>query len=270
MQSDKEDSTRKDRDIKRPKKSIQQNQKTPKISRLKLKREVSHKHTKKTKSKCKKSDSVCNKIFDIKSFEEETFTIVYDETKKPSHNILNYDFDILSKRFTANVFIEEIGCELDRPIECTSFEMIFELESSTTQSRSSTESKLSKKPLEILYNRLIKPSNDSSEHLSPLENLYPDPPKAKRKKSTDGRNKSTEKSYKSSCRKSTKKSEINELSIENKQEAEETQGHSSKRMQSPTFDKSLQGDIDDDLMNFALLGNQTVSDSEKSSNPDLR
>ncbi|KAK5650070.1 hypothetical protein RI129_001099 [Pyrocoelia pectoralis] len=116
--------------------------------------------------------------FDTKTFERETIEISHDYNSKSCRKLSDYNFEILNKKFAANVYIEEIGEEVEKLLSFTRFNFIFELSPESYGNINkkkpvklkNTSIKKRSRPLNTLYNQLLK--NEETAHISPLDNLY--------------------------------------------------------------------------------------------------
>ncbi|KAF2885506.1 hypothetical protein ILUMI_20656 [Ignelater luminosus] len=164
--------------------------------------------------------------FDVKVYAKETHKIVHDYSKKINRKITDYNLDILSKQFSANVYIAEIDSEVEKFISFSPFESLLDIPSKTTSSTTSKDTNVSlpaseeqlkkkQKPLTILYNQLIKPAEDIIRP-SPLQDLYSSAPTSSRNLKQTGEDKIMDRSRKSERLEKTNKSKQKDLAKENK------------------------------------------------------
>ncbi|XP_018330085.1 uncharacterized protein LOC108740302 isoform X2 [Agrilus planipennis] len=115
--------------------------------------------------------------FDTKVYDTETLHLVYDESKQ-SHGNKQYNFELLTKKISANVFIEEINCEIEKEMSFTSFTSTLDIPSTLNVNvllprKKAKVDKTCVSSLDKLYKKLVKNSPEhTSFNSSPLDSLY--------------------------------------------------------------------------------------------------
>ncbi|KAK4881990.1 hypothetical protein RN001_005309 [Aquatica leii] len=236
--------------------------------------------------------------FNIKTYEAETISIKYDYNATPSRKLSDYDFNILTKTVSANVFIEQIGSEVEQFMSFSRFKILLDIPSKSlikkvekgrdNEEQSSVQTR-KRKPLNILYNQLIKEPVDI-QNQSPLENLYSYESSSREKfavrRSILDSNAKSERMNRSKRLLSVDKSGCSKeeeaiLEIDKNAETECLEITKTEDTQIPIFLKSGDNvdndiesekqdsvtDIENDLMNYALIGSERVENNEEGVNP---
>ncbi|KAF5305350.1 hypothetical protein FQR65_LT18719 [Abscondita terminalis] len=213
--------------------------------------------------------------FDSKTFEEETFIIKHDNSTVPPRKLSDYNFDILNKTFSANVFIEEINSEVEKFLCFSRFQFLLDIPSKSSHKKvekvkSGTDNTNSlvkkKKPLDILYNELI---NEPVEihTVSPLDNLYSgtcSKEKSNVRRSSYGRCEKTERNMKHNKSINVDKCEQSkgdDNSCETNEKCLESRTGINFELESTSQNSAT--DNESDLMNYALIGSERVENDDE-------
>ncbi|KAF5281189.1 hypothetical protein FQR65_LT14838 [Abscondita terminalis] len=215
---------------------------------------------------------------------EETFIIKHDNSTVPPRKLSDYNFDILNKTFSANVFIEEINSEVEKFLCFSRFQFLLDIPSKNLHKKvekvksgnDNTNSLVKKKkPLDILYNELI---NEPVEihAVSPLDNLYSgtcSKEKSNVRRSSYGRCEKTERNMKHNKSINVDKCEQSkgdDNSCETNEKCLESRTGINYELESTSQNSAT--DNESDLMNYALIGSERVENDDEvyHTSPDKR
>lgn len=190
--------------------------------------------------------------FQNKSFPQENFSFVYNESE--SKNQSSYNLDILSKRTVYSLETHN-GISIKRTMTCSPFEMLLDIPSTETH----------KKEYVIKLNK-NKITQEKIRYSSPLENLYAKLPvsnqsRTKKIETIKGKDSSTvsNKNRKKSTEEKTKLSNKSENKIENSDSKKNEVENDESIQENNDSENIKEDDNEDDLMNFVLTGTDEVS-----------
>ncbi|KAF5285414.1 hypothetical protein FQA39_LY16668 [Lamprigera yunnana] len=214
--------------------------------------------------------------FDIKVYEEETEQIVHNYNSMPTRHISDYNFEILTKQFSATVYIEDSNSEVEKFISCTRLNILLDIPSKMEQeskNRQVIPFKKRNKPLNVLYNQLMKENEIQTS--SPLEDLYRSETQTGERYCVQKSNETDENFVRRKRRRSRKLSSTETRELGDELKKIETSGEINSEDKSllnieihakksdNSINQSHQLNIsDDDLMNYAAIGSERIENSD--------